>query len=56
MVEFEFRGERRVGIVNRVHQRATVLVEDPRGQRYRNGKTYAKFYIPLPELRAARMV
>lgn len=47
MVAFTFEGQRYVGIVNRIHHRATVLVESDRGRRYTNGKTYLKFYIPL---------
>jgi hypothetical protein len=50
-VEFNFGGERLVGFVNRIHHRATVLVEAGDGIRYRNGKTYQKYYIPLPLLR-----
>lgn len=51
-VRFRFDGEQRVGIVNRVNNRATVLVEDERGQRYTNGKHYAKFYVPVQQLEA----
>ncbi|MCI0462413.1 MAG: hypothetical protein L0Z62_36135, partial [Gemmataceae bacterium] len=46
-VRFEFEGKAHVGVVNRITRRATVLVEDPRGQRYTDGKRYLKFYIPL---------
>jgi len=52
-VEFNFEGVRHVGVVNRIHHRATVLVASVRGTRYSDGKKYLKFYIPLPELRAA---
>ena len=51
MVEFDFEGRRRVGRVNRIHQRATVLVEDPAGRLYTDGKEYLKFYMPLESLR-----
>ena len=47
MVGFEFEGRRLVGRVNRIHRRATVLVEDSKGQRYSDGNQYAKFYVPL---------
>jgi len=47
IVQFVFKGTRHTGMVNRIHHRATVLVENPRGTRYANGKTYLKFYIPL---------
>jgi hypothetical protein len=52
LVEFEFDGRRLSGRVNRINRRATILVEDPRGRRYTDGKTYAKFYVPLERLRA----
>jgi hypothetical protein len=52
-VTFRFDGRHYEGIVNRVTRRATVLVEDPQGVRYTNGKRYAKFYIPLDHLRPA---
>jgi hypothetical protein len=50
-VEFQFEGSRLVGRINRIHHRATVLVEASNGLRYSNGKRYTKFYVPLPGLR-----
>lgn len=50
-VEFDLDGRRRVGRVNRVHRRATVLVEDARGLPYSDGKNYLKFYVPLDMLK-----
>jgi hypothetical protein len=50
-VEFDFDGRRRVGRVNRVHRRATVLVEDATGLPYTDGKNYLKFYVPLDRLK-----
>ena len=47
VVKFEMDGLPYTGIVNRVTKRATILVEDPRGPRYSDGKRYAKFYIPV---------
>jgi len=47
MVTFEFEGRKLVGRVNRIHRRATVLVEDSDGVRYTDGKWYRKYYIPL---------
>jgi len=47
MVCFEFEGRRLVGRVNRAHRRATVLVEDAKGQPYSDGKRYQKFYVPF---------
>ena len=49
-VEFEFEGRRLVGRINRIHRRATVLVEDAAGRRYSDGKTYRRFYVPLAML------
>jgi hypothetical protein len=49
-VQFEYEGRIYRGIVNRVTKRATILVEDPRGMRYSDGKHYTKFYIPLDHL------
>ncbi|GAB6167217.1 hypothetical protein JCM19992_32170 [Thermostilla marina] len=50
MVAFEWEGRRLVGLVNRITRRATVLVENPRGARYSNGKRYFKFYVPPDKL------
>jgi hypothetical protein len=49
-VSFRIDGQHHVGIVNRITKRATVLVEDSRGQPYSNGKHYAAFYIPVEML------
>lgn len=49
-VAFRFEGRQLVGRVNRITKRATVLVEDPNGRRYSDGKHYAKFYIPAAML------
>lgn len=46
-VQFTLDGLPYTGVVNRVTKRATILVEDPRGPRYSDGKRYAKFYIPV---------
>ncbi len=46
-VRFRFDGIEHTGVVNRVSKRATVLVEDHRGQQYSNGKLYRKFYVPV---------
>ncbi len=50
-VRFRFDGIERVGVVNRVNKRATVLVEDAQGEPYSNGKRYAKFYVPMQMLK-----
>jgi hypothetical protein len=52
-VTFEHEGVRHSGVVNRITRRATVLVENPSGQRYSDGRRYAKFYVPLAALRKA---
>lgn len=49
-VRFRFDGRQHVGIVNRVTKRATVLVEDQKGQQYSDGKRYVRFYVPLSML------
>ena len=46
-VKFVIDGSPYTGIVNRVTKRATILVEDPRGARYSDGRHYAKFYVPV---------
>jgi hypothetical protein len=50
-VGFELDGVWHVGRVNRITRRATVLVQDPQGQPYSDGKRYRGFYVPLPLLR-----
>jgi hypothetical protein len=37
-VRFRIDDKEHIGIVNRIAKRATVLVEDPKGSRYANGK------------------
>lgn len=53
-VQFEFEGLTRIGLLNKVTKRATVLVLDEKGQRYSDGKRYLKFYVPIPSLRQAK--
>ena len=50
LVSFAHQGRRYEGRVNRVTRRATVLVEDPNGEPYSNGRSYSKFYVPLEAL------
>lgn len=50
-VSFEFEGKKRIGTINRITRRVTVLVEDPRGETYNDGKKYVKYYVPLEGLR-----
>jgi hypothetical protein len=49
-VVFAFEGQRIEGRVNRITQRATVLVDHPEGVRYSDGRRYRKYYIPLAHL------
>lgn len=50
-VTFRHRGRRLEGRVNRVTKRATVLVEDPEGERFSDGGRYVRYYVPLGGLR-----
>lgn len=50
-VSFTFEGKTLAGIVNRITRRATILVEDSRGQRFSNGRRYLKYYVPIQNLR-----
>jgi hypothetical protein len=50
-VAFEYDGTTRVGRVNRITKRATVLVEDAAGPLFSDGRRYSTFYIPVHLLR-----
>ncbi len=50
-VAFRFDGKAMTGIVNRITRRATILVESPNGARYKDGKRYLKYYVPIQHLR-----
>ena len=50
-VIFAFRGRPLTGRVNRITKRATVLVEDSRAPRWSDGRRYARYYVPLDQLR-----
>jgi len=50
-VQFNHEGKILRGWVNRITRRATVLVEDRRGQRFSDGKSYMRYYVPLEQLR-----
>lgn len=50
-VAFRFEGKTIVGVVNRITRRATILVEDSRGERFSDGKRYLKYYVPINQLR-----
>ena len=49
-VRFTHDGQPLTGTVNRINTRATVLVENPKGTRYTDGKRYLKFYVPVTGL------
>ncbi|MDE0864083.1 MAG: hypothetical protein OSA98_09865 [Rubripirellula sp.] len=53
--EVRFRHDRRmlIGRVNRITRRATILVEDPKGERFSDGQRYLRFYVPLEKLSKA---
>ncbi len=52
-VSFSANGQQWVGTVNRITRRATVLVPHQRGQKYTDGGSYLKFYVPLTQLQRA---
>ncbi len=56
VVTFDYEGRRYQGIVNRITKRVTVLVPDPTGILYSDGKRYLKFYIPLGMLQNSESV
>jgi len=49
-VNFQHEGQVFTGFVNRITRRATVLVEDPRGERFSDAKRYRRYYVPLESL------
>ena len=51
-VRFGLNGHVMVGRVNRITRRATVLVESSQGERFSDGKRYARYYVPLEKLTA----
>jgi hypothetical protein len=51
-VSFNHEGEILQGVIQRINQRATVMVRDKKGQyRDRQGHRYTKWYVPLPMLK-----
>jgi hypothetical protein len=50
-VRFRFNGRELAGIVNRITRRATVLVEDPKGEPFSDGRRYLTYYVPPEMLR-----
>ncbi|MGD0776180.1 MAG: SprT-like family protein [Candidatus Solibacter sp.] len=52
-VTFLFEGRQLTGTVNRLTKRATVLVEDPEGEMFSDGRRYRKYYVPILHLQPA---
>ena len=52
-VSFEHHGHQLTGMINRITKRATILVADPNGVQYDDGKNYLTYYVPLGRLRKA---
>lgn len=50
-VKFLHDGKTLVGRVNRITRRATILVDDPKGEPFSDGGRYARFYVPLERLK-----
>jgi hypothetical protein len=50
--EVKFRHDRQVltGRVNRITRRATILVQDTKGERFSDGQRYLRFYVPLEKI------
>lgn len=51
LVSFRYRGRLLQGRVNRITKRATVLVGDPNGELWSDGRRYVRYYVPLGALR-----
>lgn len=50
-VAFQHQGRVLQGRINRITRRATILVPDPAGERFSDGKHYLRYYVPLEQLR-----
>ncbi|GIW75309.1 MAG: hypothetical protein KatS3mg104_0372 [Phycisphaerae bacterium] len=53
-VRFTLNNQTFQGMINRIHTRATVLVESSQGQPYTDGKKYLKFYVPIHRLQMTK--
>lgn len=51
VVAFDHQGDQITGMINRITKRATILVADPNGTQYTDGKSYQTYYVPLHRLR-----
>jgi hypothetical protein len=56
LVKFTCEGRELTGRVNRITKRATVLVEDPDGAEYSDGRRYTTYYVPLAWLKAQSVI
>ncbi len=50
-VSFRYRDRWLTGRVSRITKRATVLVDDPAGELWSDGRPYVRYYVPLGGLR-----
>lgn len=53
-VRFQYRGSERVGFVNRINRRATILVPDIHGERFDDQQRYRRYYVPLDRVQSLR--
>lgn len=53
-VRFQYRGAERVGFVNGINRRATILVPDIHGERFDDQQCYQRYYVPLERVRPLR--
>ena len=53
LVTFDHDGQVQLGRVNRITKRASVLVDDPAGRLFTDGRRYTTFYVPVARLRKA---
>ena len=51
LAAFDHEGTRRIGRINRITRRATVLVESATGRLFTDGRKYETYYVPLVMLR-----
>lgn len=51
LVEFGFNGQSLRGVVNRITRRVTVLVPNPQGEPFSDGRRYLRYYVPMEGLR-----
>ncbi len=50
-VVFRIDNQQKIGRINRITRRATVLVESSKGELFTDGKRYERYYVPLGKLR-----